>query len=179
MKGESERHPERAKPGRSLYAYRKSPLALRFMTIGIIVASNFYLNIGNLMKTLSILFLALSPLVSFAQADCPSSSQSAKICQSTPEAGDHEIAAKIFDSIEVCLSNAEAYLIFTKDSQSVTTKAEAEDRAGGSTFTIREDKGVTFSFSTVWGRPGLATKARLSIAAPQFPETISSTYTCN
>jgi len=130
------------------------------------------------MKNLiAILPLLISQAV-FATASCPNSTQTTKICLSTPKAGDEEIASSVLDSIAVCSKGSDTILVMEKAGDSQDAKAKVTSTVGGINYAINTSD-VNFVLGMATGiRPSATKLARLTVTLKAAKISASSTYTC-
>jgi len=127
----------------------------------------------------TIIFTAVFAIssVSFAAATCPSQTDTVAICKSTPQKGDQEVAASVFDSIAVCAQDSTTSLVLEKNGQSEAAEAIVEPRTGATTYRI-ETSDVDFSLSITVGRNPKALPAKLNVNFKTAKVDATSTYTC-
>ncbi len=113
---------------------------------------------------------------------CPTNSKSVYKCRSTPEAGDHESAAGMFDSIEICTGPTQnsAPVIFEKSGLVNLVNAAVKFNTGGVSYSTQEnDLKVNFTVAGGINPVFKEFTARFSIALTKAKLTASSTYRCN
>lgn len=123
------------------------------------------------------MLLSSSTLLAAAPA-CPKNTKSLYRCESTPQAGDNEIASGVFTGISICTSGSK-YLMVVEDQNGPSNAEEvkSEIRMGGSSFSFQAED-VVFSLSVPTGMATKATTAKFSVKFLTPKLAGSSTYTC-
>lgn len=129
------------------------------------------------MKTIIFTVVLASTSISMASATCPVQAETLASCKSTPQNGDQEIAAGVFDSIAVCKQDSTTSLVLEKNGASESAPAKVDDRVGASTYTI--DTGdVDFALTIVVAPRAKTLPAKLKINFKAAKLEATSTYTC-
>jgi hypothetical protein len=131
----------------------------------------------SFMKLFLLAALMLSTSASFASAVCPQGSTQVKSCKSTPQAGDHQFAIEMANSIAICSEGKEYSLIIEKNGISDDLGAKKIVRAGATTYVADADTIVLKLTTIVNGRK--VNNAKLSVEVESADISGSSTYSCN
>ena len=129
------------------------------------------------MKTIAFSVVFLLTSMSFASATCPPQSQKVATCVSTPKAGDHEIAAGVFDSIAICTQGSKTILVPEKNGESEGLEAKVTARMGGTTYLVKSAD-VDFALSVTTGIRSRTSPAQFKVDFKSVKIVASSTYTC-
>jgi hypothetical protein len=114
----------------------------------------------------------------FASAKCPNGTQTIKVCDSTPRAGDQEVASGVLDSIAICDRDGKAVLAMEKSGQTKDALAKVSVKMGGTSYTVSAG-GVEFVLSMTTGTAPAPTKpAKLTVNFKKAGISASASYTC-
>jgi hypothetical protein len=133
------------------------------------------------MKFLILPLILISTMASAQriQKTCPIGTKAIVRCDSTPKAGDHELAIMFADWIVVCAGPVNKYhfLIKTADITDVVSGVTAVARPGGASFSVRQkDMRLTLAMATATGHTVKPAKIHLEFLESKL--TASSTYSC-
>jgi hypothetical protein len=111
-------------------------------------------------------------------ANCPANTKKEKTCLSTPQAGDAEIAANVFDSVTICSQGTTSILVFEKNGTSENAEATVTARMGGTSYEVKAGD-VDFTLTTVSRIINKKIPAKLVVNYTTAKVVAASTYSCS
>jgi hypothetical protein len=133
-------------------------------------------NVWSFMKAILFFALILGSSLSFAEVKCPDKTDTLRICKSTPQAGDSEVAIDTMDEIAICASGKRVQLVLEKNGESEADEAKVISRAGATTYSINAGD-TEFSLTTIVSR-NKENNAKFSIQMKAANIIATSTYSC-
>lgn len=112
-------------------------------------------------------------------SNCPEGTELIQVCKSTPQKGDHEVAAGMLDAITICQKGQKAVMAIMKSGQIKKGKVDqVVMRVGGASYTVHMNEGTELEIGIPMGIRSKEALAKLTIHMKAAGLQATSTYTC-